>query len=290
MCNITKQQFRGYSATARFSHPTPTSYQRDPFQNANKGLYNNPGAGGGVQLSSKAQMMMTMLSLMSAFMGGDLGQLMNMLSPQQGRGTLPASPQNPGFGTGRAAGRAAVGALPQAKPGEVKEMKAGQVARGANGSVVKWGKDGLVDIGYKDRDGRPKNIQFKNGMISLDGGPPQKLDNTGQFLKLPNGDVVGLGHNPKQDGSKDLVRVALSDSVDNVPVNPKGASNVYQVGLNEFSETRNEGVGISLNLSQGSFSTPHGGASFMNASISAFTGVPVTRNFSEQFLRFSGVR
>ena len=167
-------------------------------------------------------------------------------------------------------------------------MKAGQTARGANGSLVKWGKDGNVTIDYKDPNGKAKNVSVKNGMISFDGGKPQKLENTGQLLKLPNGDVVGLGNNPGPNG-KNLVRVVVADNAKNIKTEPANATNVYDVDMMRKQQTTMEGGGISINMNSGSYATPWGMSNYMNTSISAFTGVPVTRTiFGDQLMKLTG--
>lgn len=267
------------------------------------------------QFSAKAQMLMMMMSMMNQLMGGSFGQLMNSLNPNQGQmvgmnNNHPGFGQsgfNPGFqmtghqpqggyGVGGARSGANVGGMqmnpnaPRVAPGQVKEMKAGETVRGANGSQVNWGEDGSVNIGYKGKDGKLKRIHVKDGMMSLDGGKPVKLENTGQFLKLPNGDVVGIG-NTQHNGKKQMVRVAVSDGTAQVPTSPPRASNIYDISQMEHKQTTMQGGGINMNFSAGSFQTPMGTANFMNASISAFAGVPVTQSFfGPQMMNLVGVK
>jgi hypothetical protein len=283
-------------ATTTTTTTSITNHQQNIFANANRGLYNNPnpwnsGTGGGLQFSSKAQMIMTMLSMMNSLVSGDFGQMMNLLNGMNGQqmpqgygpvqttggrpGQLPS--EVPTFGT-RVRGAQGPGAtIPGTAPGQVKEMKVGQTAKGANGSVVKWGQDGTVTVDYQDKNGHNKHISVKDGMMSLDGGQPRKLENTGQLIEIPNGDVVGLGNNPGPRG-KDLVRVVVADDVKKVRTEPASATNIYKVGHLEQKRTSLEGGGISLDVKMGSYGTPFGGASYLQASLSAFAGFPVTRS------------
>jgi hypothetical protein len=279
-----------------YSHTTTTTTTSYHHPRAQPG--HTRGCGGGAQLSSQAQMMMQMMRLMGSLMSGDFGQLMNMLqSPGRGAMNGRAGGQmltgSPGFGQGRRAGgarrRPAVdgrNASP-AKRGQAREMKAGETVRGANGSLVKWGKDGNVDITYKDKNGQNKNINVKNGMMSVDGGKPSKLGNTGQLLKLPNGDVVGLGNNPQAKGQK-LCRVVMADNVDQVKCEPASATNIYDIAEMDRQQTRMHGGGVSFNYSQGTTCTPWGMQNYASASLSMFRGIPVTSRWTEQVMSLVG--
>lgn len=280
---------------------------RDLFRNANKGEFNknycnsNSAAGGGIQLSAKAQMMMTMLSMMSSLMSGGFGQMMNMLGGLPGQGNQGGQMQgmpmcNPGFGQPRGAcanqGANQMSSVnganaSQVAPGQVKELKAGETTRGANGTLLKWGEGGNVDMSYKDQNGQTKNVQVKNGMISFDGGAPQKLENVGQLLKLPNGDVVGIGNNPNS-GNGNPVRVVMADKVENVKTEPASATNIYQVDEMQRRQTTMEGGGVSLNVNAGSFHSQFGETHYANASLNVFLGQPVTRCFSELMMNLVG--
>lgn len=268
-----------------------------------------------VHLSSKAQMMMTMMGMFSSLLGGDFGRLMDMLGgfnpqgamqfPPNGGGFLPTG--NPGFGQPRANASAPCGAaqnsaaardanalqnanIPGVSPGEVREMKPGETVRGANGSVITWHPDGTVTVNYQDKNGRPKDIRFKDGMISFDGGKPQKLENVGHILKLPNGDVFGLGHNPGPNG-KELVRVVMADSVDKIRTEPANATNIYDVEMMQQQQTRMQGGGYSINMSAGSYATPCGIGSFLNANITALPSYLMSQTiYGDQFLRYSGMK
>lgn len=289
------------TTTTQSHHTCPSNHSngvgRGLFANDNQGRYNNfnSGAGGGVQLSSKAQMMMAMMGMMSAMMTGDFGQLMQMMNGMngqqmpQGYGQVPTQggPQGvpagrPSFGGPRRTravrnAQALNGAnIPGMSPGQVKEMEPGQTAKGANGSVVQWGQDGTVNVSYRDKNGRQKQLSVKDGMITMDGQPPKKLENVGQLLKLPNGDVVGLGNNPGPNG-KSLVRVVMSDNANHIKCEPASATNIYDIASMDPKETRYEGGGVSVNMNAGAYNTPMGSGSYMNFSISQFLGTPVTR-------------
>lgn len=253
-------------------------------------------ARGGAQLSFQAQRLMMVCGMMNAIMTGQFGQLMTMLGGQNGNftanGPAGAVPARGGFGEpgcGACAGpKAAESNAPKVAAGEVKELKAGEEVRGANGTVLKWGQDGNVDIRYKDQNGQEKTINVKDGMITMDGGRPQKLENVGQLLKLPNGDVVGVGNNPRDGGGKELCRVVMADNADKVKCEPANATNVYDIRELEHRRTTMEGGGISMNFRSASFATPNGMMNFTNLNISQFLGHPVTRVFTEQLMSQSG--
>lgn len=236
-------------------------------------------------------MMMQMSRMMNSLMGGGFGQLMNMFGPGfNGCASLRAG--NPGFGQTRGtSSRPAVNGqnAAQATRGQARELKAGETVRGANGSLVRWGQDGNVDITYKDQNGQNKNINVKNGMISFDGGKPRKLENTGQLLKLPNGDVVGLGNNPQAQGQK-LCRVVMADNVDQVKTEPASATNIYDVSEMQRRQTSMHGGGVSFNYSQGISSTPWGLHNYASASLSVFRGIPITTSWTEQLMQLVGAK
>ena len=245
------------------------------------GCYDGP-----IQLSSQAHMMMRTARLMNALTTGPLGLITGGLTGN-GRAGGTLRTRQPEFGTVRSAidGKNAS----PAAPGQARELKSGETVRGANGSLVKWSKDGNLDITYKDRNGRNKNINVKNGMIRIDGGRPRKLENTGQLLKLPNGDVVGLGNNPQAKGQK-LCRVVMADGVNQIKTEPASATNVYDIGEMERKQTRTEGGGISLNYSQTAECTPWGMQSYASANLSVFLGHPVTRRWTETVMDLTGVK
>lgn len=259
-------------------------------------------------LSSKAQMMMATMGMFSSLLNGDFGQMLSMLSgfngqsmqgttqfPPNGGGFLPT--RNPGFGEPRTSSSATQNAqalqnanIPQVQAGQVRELKPGESVRGANGSVTTWREDGTVDVTYQDKSGQTRTIKAKDGMVSFDGGKPQKLENVGQLFQLPNGDVVGLGNNPVPDGKK-LVRVVVADNINNVRTEPADATNVYNVGLDEKHQTWMEGGHISMNMSSGCYATPWGLGSFLNASFTAVPPHQVWRTiYGDQFLTHTGLK
>ena len=254
---------------------------------------------GGTQLSSQAQKLMMVFGMMNAIMTGNFGQLMNLLGSPMMNGNSAHGPAGAvssrgGFGENRCGVNTGskLGQMtgPKVAAGEVKELKAGEEVRGANGTQLKWGKDGNVDISYQDKTGQMKTINVKDGMLSMDGGEPQKLENVGQLLKLPNGDVVGIGNNPRDGGGKELCRVVMADNLDKVKCEPANATNIYDVQNLERRRTSMEGGGISMNFTNASFATPGGMMNFTNVNISQFTGHPVTRVFTEQMMSQIGSR
>lgn len=295
----------GYTSYSASTTVNGNTYQQNnPYSNPLNGNSGFPGSG--LMLSSKAQMMMAMMSMFNSMLSGNFGGLMNMLNgfqgvqhpgacgnANQGGGFVPAG--NPGFGQPRAAQAGPASALnnpnvPGVAPGQVKEMKAGETVRGAHGSVTTWNPDGKVTVDYKDPNGQAKHIDVKDGMVSFDGGQPQKLENVGQLLKLPNGDVVGLGNNPGPNG-KQLVRVVMADDVNKIKTEPASATNIYDVNMMQQQQTRMEGGGYSMNVNAGSVSTPWGQSNYMNASMSYFMGVPVTHTlYGDQMMAFNGVK
>lgn len=304
------------TTTTYSSGPASPGCSPNPFANANGYNSSNSAAGHGIQLSSRAQMLMAMMSIMNAMMSGDCGSLMNMLNGfngmqmpgrggpvpnqlgqipagypsfgQRGGGTQSAGPRRTGGPQAAAFGGADA---PRMAKGEVKELKAGQTARGANGTVVKWGQDGKVGIDYLDKNGQKRHIDVKNGMMSIDGGKPIKLENVGQLLKLPNGDVVGIGNNPNGPEGKKMCRVVMSDSVDNIKTEPASATNIYEIEQLQQKQTCREGGGFSFNLNAGSYSTPFGSGSFMNANFSLHPGILVNRTLlGDPTLHFAGVK
>lgn len=258
---------------------------------------------GGTQLSLQARQLMTVVSMMNAVVNGRFGQLMGLLgSPLSFNGSanfahaVPAGavPARRGFGEsvcrGCAGAERAQSNAPQVGAGQSKELKAGEEVRGANGTVLRWGKDGNVDISYKDRNGQEKTINVKDGMLTMDGGRPQKLENVGQMLKLPNGDVVGIGNNPSDSGGKVLCRVVMADQADKIACEPAHATNVYDIQELEQRQTHMQGGGISMNFNSISFATPNGMMNLSSFSINEFLGHPVTRVFTEQQMKLTGTR
>lgn len=301
----------GFSSFSSSTTVNGNPYQQNAVCNPHSNPLNgNSGfPGGGVMLSSKAQMMMAMMSMFNSMLSGDFGGLMNMLNgfqgmqhpgacgnTNQGGGLVPAG--NPGFGQSAKNAASQVGGLAAfnnpsietVAPGQVKEMKAGETVRGSHGSVTTWNKDGRVTTDYQDPNGKLRHIEVKDGMISFDGGKPQKLENVGQLLKLPNGDVIGLGNNPGPNG-KQLVRVVVADDVNKIKTEPASATNIYDVNMMQQQQTRMEGGGYSMNINAGSVCTPWGQSSYMNASMNYFMGFPVTHTiYGDQMMAYNGAK
>lgn len=257
------------------------SYSQTTFNSTNiQSGHTNWNSQGGVVFSPQAQILMERFSLMNQLRMGDFGQLMNQLTPPNRRHQhRPPSP--PSFGSTSA---------PGIRKGQSRELKAGGAVRGANGTLVKRGKNNVVSISYKDKHGKKRTLEVRDGMLSLDGGKPQKLSNRGQFLKLPNGDVVAIGNAEGKGGKKQLTRVAVSDRVDAIKTDEAGKSNIYDVTQMERQQIRHQGGGVSLQLNAGSYATPFGQAGFLNANITAFAGIPVLHRAIEQSLHLTGAR
>ena len=264
------------------------NYYSDPFQNANQGLYDNPnyngGAVGQIQMSSRAQMIMSLLSMMNSLMSGAFGQMMNQGQEQ----AFPVT--HPGFGRQDVGGPPSAGGLSQVKPGETRELKAGEAVRGPNGSVVNWHNDGRVTANYTDKNGRQHKVEIQGDHMIVDGGEPQKLDKLGQIVKLPNGDVIARGRAEQPGGGRVTSRAAVSGSVDGIGVNPPGRTSVHQVDAHRSTETRNEGAYLSVNYSEADQCSPYGHARSMNFSMSAFLGVPVSREVEQWIAQVVGVK
>ena len=288
---------------------------QNPFRNANKGQYNahlkqpaqqEDPSQGGLSLSPDAyafmQLASAVISLQNgpfAMLMGMLGSLMNGALGQLNAGQMGMPMTNPGFGENgvRAGGcspncssSASAVDAPKVAAGQTKELKEGETVRGANGTLLTWGQGDNVDVKYKDKNGQTKTISVKDGMISFDGGTPKKLENTGQLLRLPNGDVIGLGNQQTANGGKDLCRVVMADNTDKVACSPPSATNIYDVEQLERRYTSMEGGGISMNVRSASFQTPYGMANFASTSLNVFLGHPVTRVYSEQLLRLTGAK
>lgn len=283
----------------------------NPFRNANNGQYNahlkeTSPAQGGLQLSPEALGFLKLASTAALLQGGPFGMLMGMfgsllggLMNGLGAGQHPMAMENPGFGdkTRRADSSrtrkipmSQDASAPKVAPGQTKELKEGETVRGANGTLLTWGQGDKVDVKYKDKNGQTKTISVKDGMISFDGGAPKKLENTGQLLKLPNGDVIGLGNQNSANGGKDLCRVVMADNTDKVACSPPSATNIYDVEELERRYTSMEGGRISMNVTSASIPTPYGMANFASANIDVFLGHPVTRAYSEQLMRLTGAK
>ena len=272
----------------------------NPFRNANVEAYNNPHHGqnqGGLSLSAEAMAGMRMMAMVGCLMTGDFGQLMGLMGMGQanGAGQRPCSTSCPGFGERGVGGpptenAPSVANAAKVGKGQTKELKEGETVRGANGTQLTWGQGDNVDVKYKDRNGQTKTISVKDGMISFDGGKPQKLENTGQMLKLPNGDVIGLGNQNTGNGGKDLCRVVMADNPDKIACHPPQATNIYDVEQMEHRQTSMEGGGVSMNFNTASFQTPMGTANFASASMQVFMGHPVTRVFTEQLMSHIGAK
>lgn len=237
------------------------------------------------QFSPQAQMIMTMMSLMTQMMSGVLGSLMNSAGQDIGQAHSGFSPQvHPGFGadtTQRAT----------KKTGAVKDLQPGESTKGSNGTSVSRGKDGLVSIGFKDQCGCAKSLTVKDGQLSLDGGKTfQKLDNLGQILKLPNGDVVAIGNAEQANGQKNLSRVTVSDSVDAIQVDEPGKTNIYDVSEMNQAHNGHQGGGFSVDLKANQSQTAFGSQSHLNATFSAFSGNSSIRSAAALLLKLTGVK
>jgi len=186
--------------------------------------------------------------MMNSLMSGAFGQMMNQGQEQ----AFPVS--HPGFGRKDVGGPQSARGLSQVKPGETRELKAGEAVRGPNGSVVNW------------------------------------LDKLGQIVKLPNGDVIARGRAEQPGGGRVTSRAAVSGSVDGIGVNPPGRTSVHQVDAHRSTETRNEGAYLSVNYSEAGQCSPYGHARSMNFSMSAFMGVPVSREVEQWIAQVVGVK
>lgn len=285
MCNaITRGFLYSYSRPERSGYLSPneslgsyrTTHHGQPQQNC-------------CSLSAEALTGMRLPALAGGMMGGEFGQLMALMRQGNGAGGQVVEASCPGFGERGVAGSAGEAGYNVSR-GQIQELKEGETVRGANGTQLTWGKGDNVDIKYKDRSGQTKTISVKDGMISFDGGKPQKLENTGQLLKLPNGDVVGLGNQSTNGGGKDLCRVVMADSADKIACNPPQATNIYDVEQMEHHQTGMQGGGISMSFNMASFDTPMGTANFASATMRVFLGRPVTRTFTEQLMSLTGVK
>lgn len=301
MCSSQIHHYHNTPAPARHCPPRRAGFAktRVGWSQPAQPSYGQPQ--GGVQLSFQARRMMAVMGLMNAMVGGHFGQLMSLLgSPvmngQAAHGPAGAVSACGGFGVARCGNSSGQSRqldesrAPRVAAGQAKELKAGEEVRGANGTLLKWGKDGNVDISYKDQNSQVKTVRVKDGMISLDGGRLQKLENVGQLLKLPNGDVVGIGNNPSAGPGNQLCRVVMADSTDKVKCEPASATNIYDVSQLERRQTSLQGGGLSVNFSSASLCTPVGMMNFTNVNISQFLGHPVTRVFTEQLLSQTGCK
>ena len=322
---------------------TTTSYGPGPSGYCNgSSAYNPANMNSGINLSSKGQMLMCLLSAMNQLTNGAFGDVMSSLGigPQgQGQCQNQMNPyQNPGFGQTRGCGnggqnmeqqwnefnqfremqhrqrlaqagvphrgarqmatdRANMAAFktqsanaPQAPKGQATEMKAGQTMKAPNGSLVTWGQDGKVDIKYQDANGELRTVAVKDGMMRMDGGKPVKLENTGQLLKLPNGDVVGLGNNPQGPEGKKLCRVVLADNVDQVKCDPASATNIYNLKNMQHTHRGFVPQMTNLNVNAASFNGPNGHYQMLNANLSVLTGIPYEFSHTVQELQQAGVK
>ena len=240
------------------------------------------------QFNPQAQMIMTMLTLMNQMMSGIMGGLMKA-GGQQSQGIGQAnqafhSQTNPGFGVDRAK------ESPK-RTGAVTNLQPGQATKGPNGTSVTRGKNGVVSIGFKDKCGCAKSLMVKDGQLSLDGGKTfQKLQNLGQILKLPNGDVVAIGNSEQGNGKKSLARVTVSDSVDAIRVDRPGKTNIYDVAEMAQPHNGHQGGGFSLSLSSHHHQTAFGSNSGLNATFSAFSGIAPLQSSPALHLKMAGTK
>lgn len=366
MSEITYARHRNhFPVTTTTTTTTSTSYGPNSGYCNGSNAYNPCQNNGGIQLSSKAQALMTFMGMMGQLIGGPFGEMMSALGvgglDGQNQGQMhPFSNAHPGFGeprdrtcrgsqrpngladflhqrscenmdrgfmplqrslaranglsqarnrarnalqgltgqksggvsgaAGNVANRALEASAPQAPRGKATEMKAGQTMKAPNGSLVSWGKDGQVGIKYKDPNGQMKNIDIKDGMLRLDGGKPVKLENVGQILKLPNGDVIGLGNNPQGPEGKKLCRVVLADNPDQIKTDPASATNVYDIKnmlhtQNAIVPTRYD---VNFNSSSYDGQCGHFHSNSFNASVT--TGTPIVTSHTVQELHYHGVR
>ena len=342
--NFTGHHVNRLPAYTTTTTTTTTSYGPGPSGYCNgSSAYNPANMNSGINLSSKGQMLMCLMSVMNQLTNGAFGDMMNSLGiGSQGHRQCqnPMNPcSNPGFGQNRECGngnnqsmeqqwnefnhfrkmqhrqrmaqagvprrggrqmatdRAKMAAFkaqsantPQAPKGQATEMKAGQTTKAPNGSLVTWGKDGKVDIKYKDANGQLRTIDVKDGMMRMDGGKPVKLENTGQLLKLPNGDVVGLGNNPQGPEGQKLCRVVLADNVDQVKCDPASATNIYDVKNMEHTHRGIVPQMTNMNFNAASYNGFNGSYQMLNANLSVLTGIPYEFSHTVQELKHSGVR
>ncbi|MCA9778704.1 MAG: hypothetical protein KC800_18375 [Candidatus Eremiobacteraeota bacterium] len=321
---------------------TTTSYGPGPSGYCNgSSAYNPANMNSGINLSSKAQILMGFMQMMGQLIGGPFGEVMSSLGigPQgQGQCQNQMNPlQNPGFGQSRGCGnggqnmeqqwnefnqmrqmmhqnraaRPRRGGMqmaadaakmadfktqsanaPQAPKGQASEMQAGQTMKAPNGSLVTRHKDGRITIKSLDpTNGQLRNYDISNdGMMRIDGGKPMKLDNTGQMVKLPNGDVVVRGTNPQAPKGQQLSRVAVADSVDQVKCEPKGATNVYKTADMEHTHRGFIPTMANVNINTASYNGFNGSYQMMNANATFLYGTPYEYSHIVREIQQQGVR
>jgi hypothetical protein len=345
MNQMTFTGHRNHFPTTTTTTTTTRSYGPTPGQCNGCNAYNPAQNNSGIQLSSKAQMLMRFMGMMGQLMGGPFGELMSGLGVggpgAQNQGQMqPFSNNHPGFGQPRngmspgnnlqqalnratrpgnynpAPRRGAFNAMnsllgprpgslsrvakratasmnanaPQAPRGKATEMKAGQTMKAPNGSLVSWGKNGNVGIKYKDPNGQMRTVDVKDGMLRMDGGKPMKLENVGQLLKLPNGDVIGLGNNPQGPKGKQLCRVVMADNADQIKTDPASATNIYDIKNMQHTQTSVVPTRYDLNFNSSSYNGYNGNYQSNNLSASVTTGTPITTSHTYQELLYNSVK
>ena len=324
---------------------TTTSYGPGPSGYCNgSSAYNPANMNSGINLSSKAQILMGFMQMMGQLIGGPFGEVMSSLGigPQgQGQCQNQMNPfQNPGFGRSRgcenggqsmeqqwndfnqfrqmqhgqrmaqagvprrgarqmatdranmAAFKAQSANAPQAPKGQATEMQAGQTMKAPNGSLVTRHKDGRITAKSLDpTTGQLRNYDIsKDGMLRIDGGKPMKLENTGQLIKLPNGDVIGRGTNPQAPKGQQVCRVVLADSVDQIKCDPAGATNVYEAKDMEHTHRGVIPTMANVNFNAASYNGFNGSYQMMNANATFLYGTPYEYSHIVREIQQQGVK
>ena len=322
---------------------TTTSYGPGPSGYCNgSSAYNPANMNSGINLSSKAQILMGFMQMMGQLIGGPFGEVMSSLGigPQgQGQCQNQMNPfQNPGFGRSRgcenggqsmeqqwndfnqfrqmqhgqrmaqagvprrgarqmatdranmAAFKAQSANAPQAPKGQATEMQAGQTMKAPNGSLVTRHKDGRITAKSLDpTTGQLRNYDIsKDGMLRIDGGKPMKLENTGQLIKLPNGDVIGRGTNPQAPKGQQVCRVVLA--ILNAERDAAGATNVYEAKDMEHTHRGVIPTMANVNFNAASYNGFNGSYQMMNANATFLYGTPYEYSHIVREIQQQGVK
>lgn len=105
-----------------------------------------------------------------------------------------------------------------------RELQRGQV-REFPGGQVEWAPDGTARVSYCGKDGRPHQLEVKNGQMLID-GKPRPQGNTGSIVRLETAEgpvsfAVGTS-GPGTDRS--VTRVALYPADEQIATSPPGAT------------------------------------------------------------------
>ena len=181
---------------------------------------------------------------------------------------------------------------PQAPKGQATEMQAGQSMKAPNGSLVTRHQDGKITAKSLDpTTGQLRNYEIsKDGMLRIDGGKPMKLDNTGQLLNLPNGDVIVRGTNPQAPQGQQLSRVAVADSVDQVKCEPKNATNIYETKDMEHTHRGFIPTMANVNFNAASYNGFNGSYQMMNTNATFLYGTPYEYSHIVREIQQQGVK